>query len=84
MHDMGDWDQWWAVMWVGMIVMWTFLIAVIWAVFASLRGHQGRADSEELLARRYASGEIDVEEYRAVLDELRSRHTGIGRVLHGK
>lgn len=76
---MGWWhDDGWG--WAGlamMIVMLALWIAVIWAVLAAVRGDTRRGerpddDPERLLDRRFATGEIDEDEYRRRLDALRS------------
>ncbi len=64
MDPAGDW---WALMWIGMIVMWTLVLASIWAFFATIRG-RGRGDAnEDALARRLARGEISRDEYRSLM-----------------
>ena len=70
MDHSGDW---WALMWVGMIVMWTLVVAAIWLIFAANRPNDHRDTGEEILARRLARGEIGRDEYRALLDELHDR-----------
>ncbi|MDP2622577.1 MAG: SHOCT domain-containing protein [Actinomycetota bacterium] len=60
----GDWGGWM----IFMAVLWVVLIvAGVWAVMALTRGNRpwsGSAESpKEILDRRLASGEIDVEEY---------------------
>ena len=77
-HD-GDWSGWdWTAMAIMMVAFWGFLIAVlIWLVrgVASRPNNNEAAETdnpEELLARRFARGEIDKEEFesfRAVLDQ---------------
>jgi uncharacterized membrane protein len=61
---------WVAVMWVAVIVFWTAVAAGIWAYLAAI-GHGGERSAEDILMRRYADGEINNEEYRARLTELR-------------
>ena len=74
------WGGWWFVMPLVTIVFWA---AVIWLVAGLLRSRPGAtptrgpgpATPEEILARRYAQGEIDDDEYRRRLDTLRgARH----------
>lgn len=56
--------DWWALMWIAMIVMWTLVLASIWAFFATIRS-RGRGDvNEDALGRRLARGEISRDEYR--------------------
>lgn len=71
--------------WVLMSVVWVALIAVVvWAV-ASLVSHAGRGGREqvslaerpeEILDRRFASGEIDAATYDAQRTKLREAHAG--------
>ncbi|WP_433567521.1 SHOCT domain-containing protein [Nocardia sp. CA-151230] len=75
-HDMGGWGYAW--MGVGMVVFWALLIvgiafAVRFAV--SDPGRSGRYESpspQELLAQRFARGEIDETEYTNRLAALRA------------
>jgi putative membrane protein len=61
----------------GWMLFWgLFLIAVVawvvWSVTRGPRSHQERGpSSEEILKDRFARGEIEPEEYRARLQELR-------------
>lgn len=79
--DDADW------MWIfGPIVMtvWLVLLALsVWWIVATVNrrqgggGDRGGADSaapEEILARRYARGEVGTAEYCEALEHLRSRH----------
>ena len=79
-HD-GDWGAWdWAAMSVMMLLFWGGLIAlVVWLARGSagrnLRGVEASsppATPDELLAQRFARGEIDADEF--------TRHR---QVLHG-
>jgi len=76
-HD-GMGGGWWILMtvfWVGLIV------AIVWAG-AQLFARPGRVDHSagaaerpgEILERRLASGEIDVETYDALREKLRAAH----------
>lgn len=62
-----------------MVLWWIFGIALVavlvWALLrASVGGPSGVRDSpEQLLKRRYASGEIDRETYRRMLADLRGQ-----------
>ena len=75
---MWGWDAGggWLMMGIGMLV-WVALIAlVVWLVVrvAGNRPSGGGSESaEDLLRRRYASGEIDAEEYQLRLQTLRQR-----------
>lgn len=68
----GSWGWWgWLGMTVGMVVFWGLLI---WGVL-TLIGYPGRGaerrSPEDVLADRFAHGEIDADEYRRRLDVLR-------------
>jgi putative membrane protein len=69
----GSWGHMWTMglFWIVMLVAAVALI--VWLVRAgSGGGGTGqRPSAEELLRERYARGEIDDEEYRKRLDELR-------------
>lgn len=61
---------WVAVMWVAVTVFWTVFAAGVCTYLAALlRG--GERSAEDILMQRYADGEINNEEYRARLMELR-------------
>jgi len=59
---------WWIVMMVGMVVFWGLIIVgAVWIVREIAGGRERRAAGETpvaLLDRRFAAGEISVEEYR--------------------
>jgi putative membrane protein len=76
---------WAVVMMLGMLIFWTALVvAIIWAVASSRSSnvssagsqtpgvHGRRGDAEDILANRLARGEINPEEYKDLLDVLRS------------
>lgn len=76
MQDVG-WG-WWLVMSVGMVVFWALVIyGVFWLARSGGGGQappeQGRESPEEVLRRRLAAGEINLEEYqrlhRAIADQ---------------
>ena len=74
----GDWS-WaaWLAMTAGMLAFWGL---VIWAILALVRGSAGdvsprETTPEQILAERFARGEIDEDEYRARLTALRDSHT---------
>ena len=75
---MWGWDAGggWLMMGIGMLI-WVALIAlVVWLVvraFGPRPGGGGSQSAEDLLRRRYASGEIDAEEYQSRLETLRRR-----------
>ncbi len=64
--------------WIWMILVWVVIIGgVVWAVTRLSPGSDGRprdagnADSaRRILEERFARGEIDVDEYRRLRDEL--------------
>jgi putative membrane protein len=76
---MGGWNGWswwgWALMSLSMIAFWGL---VIWGVVAlsrrpgDARREQQLHDPEQILAERFARGEIDQDEYRQRLQTLRS------------
>lgn len=76
MWSNGGWGGWWLVMPLFMLAFWA---AVIWVVVSLLRNRSGSTPSEgacparpeEILAQRYARGEIDDNEYHHRLDTLR-------------
>jgi putative membrane protein len=78
-HDLSGWG--WAVMTIGMLVFWALLIAggvlLVRALDRSSGAAAGSARSspEDVLAERFARGDIDEEEYRRrllVLSDHRS------------
>ena len=47
-------------------------VALLWLLFSAVNGRSQTIDSPEaILRRRYAAGEIDSEDYRRRLEELR-------------
>jgi putative membrane protein len=75
---MWGWDAGggWLMMGIGMLI-WVALIAlVVWLVVRAVGqrpGSSGSESAEDLLRRRFASGEIDSEEYQSRLETLRRR-----------
>lgn len=75
-HDLSAWG--WAGMTIGMILFWGLLISVILFTVRALTRAPDRANrssgpsAKELLAERFARGEIDEEEYQQRLTALRS------------
>ncbi|MBQ0983192.1 SHOCT domain-containing protein [Streptomyces sp. F63] len=75
-HDVGGWG--WFAMSVGMILFWGLIITGAVMLFRSLgnRSEQPQRpvppSAEQVLAERFARGEIDDEEYRRRLDTLHS------------
>ena len=78
-HDGG----WWILMSVWMVVFWGLLIvgAIILVNWLG-ENKRTRESPEETLRRRLASGEIDEERYRALLDELAGRPHGPAAAAH--
>jgi putative membrane protein len=68
---------WWLIMPLLMVAFW---VAVVWVVVSLVRGRPAPMAGEsappvapeQILAQRYARGEIDDDEYRRRLDVLRS------------
>lgn len=79
-HEGWGWGAW-TVMMLGSVAFWGLLI---WAVVALTRGADARpepkTDPQDILAARFAAGDIDEDEYRRRLDGLRSAaQAGPGR-----
>jgi putative membrane protein len=71
----GGWMGWW---WVFMPILFITLVAVIiWAVVTLTRGRPGDRqpprDPPQILAERFARGEIDEADYRRRLNILQGR-----------
>ena len=77
-----SWSGWnWALMTIGMVAFWGL---VAWAIVAAVRSANrsqrvANNSAEEILANRFAAGEIEGDEYQHRLDVLRS-----GKVSTGK
>ncbi|WP_190823581.1 SHOCT domain-containing protein [Saccharopolyspora pogona] len=71
-HGMGAWG--FVVTTVSMVLLWVLIIAAIVAVVRYLgrtgRVERGTGRAEEILAERFARGDIDEEEYRRRLQAL--------------
>jgi putative membrane protein len=74
-------DGGWGILW--MVLSWGALVAIAWAALRALTTDGNRRepprDPRDLLAERFAKGEIDTEEYQErlrVLDGSRTRSTG--------
>jgi putative membrane protein len=65
-HDMSAW-AWW-LMSAGMILFWGL---VVWVVVTLARTGRNDRRAEDLLAERFARGEIDEETYRRQRELLR-------------
>ncbi|GAT71025.1 membrane protein [Planomonospora sphaerica] len=74
-HGMSGWG--WLAMSIGMVIVWALIIAGTAVVFRYLGTAQRTAappagpSPQDLLAERFARGEIDAEEYRSRLETLR-------------
>ncbi|MEJ7705718.1 MAG: hypothetical protein WKF47_19830 [Geodermatophilaceae bacterium] len=75
-EHMSGWG-WWTLMTLGMIVFWGALIVGVVLLLRSPRSATGpsaspavRPSPERILAERFASGEIDENEYSGRLDAL--------------
>ena len=72
------WSWWnWALMTVGMVGFWGL---IVWAVVSLVRSTdrsqgEARRSPEQILAERFAAGEIDNDDYRERLNALRSTKT---------
>ncbi|MFI9048464.1 SHOCT domain-containing protein [Streptomyces sp. NPDC053427] len=88
-HGAGGWG--WFAMTVGMVLFWALVVTAGVLLFRALARtappggeHTGRRGDrppggptpEQILAERYARGEIEDEEYRRRLATLRSSHGG--------
>ena len=72
--DMSGWDWVWMPT---MMVFWAVVVLLIVLIAARGFGHEPRVDSAEtpqgILARRFANGEIDQDEYRSAVSLLSSQ-----------
>ena len=71
MHDVG-WG-WWVLSTIAMVAFWALLIyGVFWLARTNGGRHEPHASPDEVLKRRLATGEIDVEEYERIREALAS------------
>jgi putative membrane protein len=81
-HDMSGWD--WIAMSISTVLLWTLLIALAVLIYRALNRTSDSmrsttaASPEQLLADRFARGEIDEEEFRNRMAVLRAEDTGKG------
>ena len=71
-EHMAGWTGWW--MWAGMGLFWLVVIGVVvWAVvrISGTSRQPSSSSAEELLAARFAKGEIDADEYHERRETLR-------------
>ena len=75
-NGMAGWGP--ILMTAGNLLVWALVVVVVIVLVRYLRRSTpgGRAAAEELLAERFARGEIDEQEYRERLDVL--RRAGVG------
>lgn len=65
----GWYMEWMAIFWIALIILIVWLL--VRAGTISNPPAQHRASPEEILKRRYASGEITQEDYQRMLNEIR-------------
>lgn len=67
--EAAGWPWLWPLMWLAWIAV---IAAVVWLALRTTRGGRSGSDrAKDLLAERYARGEITTDEYRERLGELR-------------
>lgn len=64
----------WVAMTVGMTGFWILIVLLVVAVVRSGQSTAPRDGAREILDRRLASGEIDVDDYNQRLDALEKAH----------
>jgi plastocyanin len=65
-------DGWWILMWAWMAVFWLLVFAgVAWLIWRAQEPRHDASAADEILKQRLVRGEIDVEQYRALAQELR-------------
>lgn len=70
-------DGWWIVMWVWMALFWGgVILGAMWLMGSFRRGTGGGDGAHDILDRRLASGDIDVDEHRRLGAELGERGRG--------
>src|SRR6266498_3002323 len=76
------WSWWgWLAMSLSMVAFWGLIVWGIVAIFRGVGGSWRRSegrDPEQILAERFAAGEIDEEEYHRRLQTLRSARWRVG------
>ena len=78
-NGMNGWGY--GLMMVGMLLFWVLVVAAVVVAVRYLGNHDGRTSNappaqrtpEQILAERFAHGDIDDQEYRQRADVLRSR-----------
>ena len=61
---------WWIAMWVFMAVFWVLVIGGLVALVSWLATGRRTDSADDVLDRRFAAGQIDETEYRALRDAL--------------
>lgn len=71
-NGMHGWDAWWGypLMTVSMVVFWGLVVFGAITLARRNRSAPARPDAEQVLAERFARGEIDEHEYHQRLDTL--------------
>jgi putative membrane protein len=73
-HDAGEWGHHWWPLW---LLFWAALLGTVAWLILRRRDRRDPLDhARELLAERFARGELTGEEYRARLDELQRHWKG--------
>ena len=67
LHTADGWHWWFAPFW---ILFWVAVIVLLWRFAPWRRRWDRRLDAREILAERFARGEIDASEYRSRLEVL--------------
>lgn len=67
----------WLLMTLAMVAFWTLVVFVVVALFRSGPPGAVRPSPEEILAERFARGEIDAGEYHARLEALHGDSTSL-------
>lgn len=70
----GHWDQgpWWPIFPLFWILFWGVVVFAVFRLRRSGRWHQHHS-AQDVLAERYARGEISIDEYRERLGVLKER-----------
>ena len=70
MHYLFVWEH---MIWMRWLLGIGLLALLIWAMVQAATGRSRETESEAILRRRYAAGEIDTDEYNRQLDLLRRK-----------